>query len=69
LRGVTGGKTNQVTNEELINWAKAARKKAAEVGTLSADWDLIYDAEAHAGGKQTLLDRETVERMIKERPR
>ena len=33
---------------------------------MSGLWDLIFDAEAHAAGKQALLPRHVVEAMIVE---
>ena len=53
-----------MTDAELLAWARAARKEATSVGTLSGLWDLIFDAEAHANGQRALLSRDVVEAMI-----
>ena len=55
-----------MTDAEMLEWAKQARPRAYRVGPLHALWDLIFDAEAHARGKPTLIDRDVIERMIAE---
>jgi hypothetical protein len=46
-----------MTDEELLAWAIKARHRAAKVGSMSALWDMIFDAEALARGERSLLDR------------
>jgi hypothetical protein len=55
-----------MTDQELSEWAKAARHRASAHGPLHGLWDLIFDAEAHAHGEQALLDRPTVEAMVQQ---
>ncbi len=55
-----------MTNDELLVWAAEARQRARRAGTLSPLWDLIFEAEALAKGERTLLQREEVERAIRE---
>ena len=53
-----------MTNEQLMGAAMLLRPIAREAGSLHAYWDIIFDAEAHAQGKEALLSRDKVEREV-----
>lgn len=56
-----------MTNEELTAAAIAMRRRAQEVGSMSALWDVIFDAEHHAAGEpgKAFMDREAIEDVIR----
>lgn len=53
-----------MTDEEMLQAAKALRVVASSVGSMHAYWDIIFDAEAIVNGKQSMLPRAAVEKML-----
>ena len=54
-----------MTNEELLQWARRARREAVKVGSMSGLWDVITDAEAIAQGERSICTREQIEDIIR----
>lgn len=55
-------------SEDLLVLAKRARTKihASGAGIMHGMWDVVFDAEAIAAGKQHILDEPTTRRLLKE---
>jgi hypothetical protein len=53
-----------MTDQELVDHINRARRKAATVGSMSAMWDVIIDAEAILYGKPTIMSRPEVEKSL-----
>jgi len=55
-----------VTDERMREIAARMREAATKVGTTSALWDVVFDAEAILTGEVSWADRKTVERSLEE---
>jgi len=55
-----------MTDDELRDYARRGRNLAAAVGPSHGQWDTIFDAEAILAGRPAMLDRATVERLLRE---
>jgi len=55
-----------VTDEGMREIAARMREAATKVGTMSALWDAVFDAEAILTGEVSWADRNTVERSLEE---
>ncbi len=53
-----------VTDERMREIAARMRDAATKVGTTSALWDVVFDAEAILTGEVSWADRKTVERSL-----
>ena len=53
-----------VTDERMREIAARMREAATKVGTTSALWDVVFDAEAILTGEVSWADRKTVERSL-----
>ena len=55
-----------VTDERMREIAARMREAATKVGTTSALWDVVFDAQAILTGEVSWADRKTVERSLEE---
>ena len=55
-----------VTDEGMREIAARMREAATKVGTMSALWDVVFDAEAILTGEVSWADRKMVERSLEE---
>ena len=55
-----------VTDERMREIAARMREAATKVGTMSALWDVVFDAEAILTGEVSWADRKTVEHSLEE---
>ena len=55
-----------VTDERMREIAARMREAATKVGTTSALWDVVFDAEAILTGEVSWSDRKMVERSLQE---
>ena len=53
-----------VTDERMREIAARMREAATKVGTTSALWDVVFDAEAILTGEVSWADRKMVERSL-----
>lgn len=53
-----------MTNVELWDALRRARRIAAPVGSMHAYWDLIFDIEAILSGEKSSLPRAVIEDMV-----
>ena len=56
-----------MTDEQMREIAARMREAATKVGTTSALWDVVFDAEAILTGEVSWADRKTVERRAKQK--
>ena len=55
-----------MTDSELADYVKRGRRRIGSVGPMHAYWDTISDAEAILAGKRSLLERDVIERLLRE---
>ena len=55
-----------VADERMREIAARMREAAMKVGTMSALWDVVFDAEAILTGEVSWADRKAVERSLEE---
>ena len=53
-----------MTDERMREIAARMREAATKVGTMSALWDVVFDAEAILAGETSWADPKTVERSL-----
>ena len=61
-----GVRSRGVTDERMREIAARMREAATKVGTMSALWDVVFDAEAILTGEVSWADRNTVGRSLEE---
>lgn len=54
-----------MTDQDIRQAIAALWSKAAPVGPLHSDWDLIIDAEEMLAGRPTLLSRDEIIELLK----